>query len=561
MAEVFVASTIGAEGFSRRVAIKRVLPGYSENPQFAQMFISEAQLSSRLQHPNIVSVVDFDRDAEGRLFLVMELVEGKDLDALLSTGLLPFPAVIFVLTEMLRGLGYAHDLPIAGDELQGIVHRDVSPHNVLLSWEGAVKVSDFGIAKARAASEATASVFIKGKPAYMSPEQANGEPLDGRSDLFAVGIMMWEMLVGRRLFVGGDTRSLLAQVLFSPIPRPRQQRSEVPKDLDRICMKMLERELPARYGSGEEIIADLLRCDDAPKGGREEVVALLAERFASEVPRRHSRRGTARPSGEGAAVPTPLPFRPAPPPSGASVRPERTPQPTAETLVGHGAAPTSYSELPPMSSMGSVGSVGPPGPLRSGGPVGGYSVDQMMSAHTRTQLPPAAGPLRRRRAPALVAGGLLAALSVVAIALATRSPAAPAAGGPDASTANAGVAIADAAAPDEGAPVDGAATAPVDDAADAGIATAPELAEPVDAKPAERPPAARRGRAEITFSADPPMQVNVDGKNLGSTPHVRVLDAGAHRVKFSNPDTGVVDRFSIEVEAGKPKTVYRRYQH
>ena len=195
MAEVFLGSTVGAEGFSRKVAIKRVLGGFSDNRAFADMFVSEAQISSRLVHPNIVSVLDFDRDAEKRLFLVMELVEGKDLDALISTGVLPFPVVVFVISEVLRGLGYAHDLPV-GSDVRGVVHRDVSPHNVLLSWEGAVKVSDFGIAKARAASEATASEFIKGKPAYMSPEQANGQRLDGRSDLFAVGVMLWEMLVG-----------------------------------------------------------------------------------------------------------------------------------------------------------------------------------------------------------------------------------------------------------------------------------------------------------------------------------------------------------------------------
>src|SRR6185436_11069226 len=168
MAEVFLGSMLGAEGFSRKVAIKRVLPGFSDNPAFAQMFVSEAQISSRLQHPNIVSVLDFDRDADGRLFLVMELVDGQDLDALNASGLLPLPVVIHVIAEVLRGLGFAHDLPTTSG-LRGVVHRDVSPHNVLLSWEGAVKVSDFGIAKARAASEATASAFIKGKPAYMSP--------------------------------------------------------------------------------------------------------------------------------------------------------------------------------------------------------------------------------------------------------------------------------------------------------------------------------------------------------------------------------------------------------
>ena len=115
MAEVFVGSSIGAEGFSRRVAIKRVLPGFSDNEAFAQMLVDEAQISSHLVHPNIVSVIDFDRDPEQRLFLVMELVEGKDLDALVGTGALPVPVVIFVISEVLRGLGYAHDLPVAYD--------------------------------------------------------------------------------------------------------------------------------------------------------------------------------------------------------------------------------------------------------------------------------------------------------------------------------------------------------------------------------------------------------------------------------------------------------------
>src|SRR5579862_2144595 len=112
MAEVFLGQAVGAEGFSRVVAIKRVLPGFSDNPAFAQMFVAEAQISARLVHPNIVSVLDFDRDAESRLFLVMELVEGCDLDTLVSSGVLPFPVVIFVVSEVLRGLGHAHDLPV-----------------------------------------------------------------------------------------------------------------------------------------------------------------------------------------------------------------------------------------------------------------------------------------------------------------------------------------------------------------------------------------------------------------------------------------------------------------
>jgi serine/threonine-protein kinase len=287
MAEVFAGSAVGAEGFSRKIAIKRVLPGYSENAGFARMFVAEAQISSQLVHPNIVSVLDFDRDDEGRLFLVMELVDGVDLDALIATGLLPFDVVIFAIAEALRGLGFAHDLP-SDSNMPGVIHRDVSPHNVLLSWEGAVKISDFGIAKARAASAATASVFIKGKPAYMSPEQANGQPLDGRSDLFAVGVVLWEMLVGQRLFVGVDNRATLAAVLFGKIPRPRALRPEVPRDLDRITMKLLERDLPARYATAEAAIADLMSCGDAPRAGREALSAVLAERFPDAAPVRHS---------------------------------------------------------------------------------------------------------------------------------------------------------------------------------------------------------------------------------------------------------------------------------
>jgi serine/threonine-protein kinase len=341
MAEVYVGSTMGAEGFSRRIAIKRVLPGYSDNAGFAQMFIAEAQISSQLVHPNIVSVLDFDRDADGRLFLVMELIDGKDLDALIATGLLPLPVVIFVIGEVLRGLGFAHDLPM-GTGMRGIVHRDISPHNVLLSWEGAVKVSDFGIAKARAASEATASVFIKGKPAYMSPEQANGQRLDGRSDLFAVGVMLWEMLVGQRLFIADDTRATLAAVLFGQIPRPRTARADLPKDLERVTMKLLERDLPARYATAEDAIADLMNCGDAPRSGREVLIAVLAERFPGTAPVRQS---IARRAGGRGAVPTPQPAtidaHSRPTLTGNAAGPLATSAPTGPGLSTVMSAPTS----------------------------------------------------------------------------------------------------------------------------------------------------------------------------------------------------------------------------
>jgi hypothetical protein len=285
MAEVFLARVHGAAGFSRRVAIKRILPGYSDHATFASLFVSEAQLSSQLTHPNIVSVLDFEHDAEHGLFLVMELVEGKDLSKLLETGTLPTSLVIYLVAEVLRGLGYAHNLPAADSGIRGVIHRDVSPHNVLLSWEGAVKVADFGIAKSRAASNASASVMVKGKTGYMSPEQANGEPLDGRSDLFAVGVMLWEMLVGRSLFSRATTQESLAALFFSTIPPPQTVRPEVSADVARVAMRLLQRDRSERYATAEDAIRDLLACSDAPRDGRAELVEILEARFAGRAGR------------------------------------------------------------------------------------------------------------------------------------------------------------------------------------------------------------------------------------------------------------------------------------
>lgn len=166
-------------------------------------------------------------------------------------------------------------------DTRGLVHRDISPHNVLLSNEGAVKLSDFGIAKARTSTNATASELLKGKPSYMSPEQANGEPLDGRSDLFSVGIVLWELLVGHSLFSGQTTEEMLSRVLFAPIPSPRSINADVPADLDRAVMHLLERERDDRTASASAAIEELVACKAAPRDGREQLLALLGEASSS----------------------------------------------------------------------------------------------------------------------------------------------------------------------------------------------------------------------------------------------------------------------------------------
>lgn len=522
MAEVFLASTIGAEGFSRKVAIKRVLPGFSDNPSFAGMFVAEAQISSRLVHPNIVSVLDFDRAADGGLFLVMELVEGKDLDGLVSSGPIPIPVMIFVITEVLRGLGYAHDLP-TGEHMRGVVHRDVSPHNVLLSWEGAVKVSDFGIAKARSATDATASVFIKGKPAYMSPEQANGQSLDGRSDLFAVGVMMWEMLVGRRLFMGEDTRSTLAAVLFGQIPRPRSLRGDVPKDLERVVMKLLERDLPARYATAEEAISDLLDCANAPKNGREALSLLLAERFPQDA---RVRQSLVRQRSQASMTPT---------------------SPTAATIAG---TPMGHGQTAPQLPAAAT-----------------PSLSSVMQAQTATLQAPKKRGAGKIAAVVLVTG--LSGAATFGIVSATRGPKSDGgqvAAGTPGSDAGATPAVAaptidaappppDAAPPPIDAPIDAPVGAPIDAAppppVDAGVADAPKKG------PSGQAPSAKK-HGTLTVHAFPALTVYLDGKRLRDTPiNQFAVPVGKHSLRLSNPATNKDERLQIEITEGKDLSIER----
>lgn len=269
MAEVFIGRLSGAEGFAKSVAIKRVLSNYSANPMFVELFRSEAQFASKLAHPNIVSVLDFDKDTQGRLFLVMEYVEGKDLTTLIKTGALPPSVAVFVAIEILRGLEHAHG--------QLILHRDISPHNVLVSWTGGVKVSDFGIAKALDASGSGHSMTVKGKPSYMSPEQIRADVLDARSDLFAVGIVLWEMVAGRRLFTGSPDEAVEA-LLYRDSPPPSTVRP-VPRDLEAVIMRLLARDKQHRYSNAAQAIADLAACANNPRDGRGELVRLLVERF------------------------------------------------------------------------------------------------------------------------------------------------------------------------------------------------------------------------------------------------------------------------------------------
>ena len=254
MAEIFLASAQGPEGFSKDVVIKVVRSFLANDSQFVQMFIAEARLVSRLNHANVVQIFDFGKHGES-FYLAMEYVRGAslwDLRKRCRENGVPFPPTLAaeVGAQVARGLQYAHALMENGQRL-GVVHRDVTPHNVLLSFDGAVKLTDFGIAKATTTQ--TAPGMLKGKFAYMSPEQSRGEKVDARTDIFALGIVLWELLTGGRLFDGDSDLAVLRAVQDTLIPPPQRLNPDVPPELSEVVMKALARPPAERFQTAFEM--------------------------------------------------------------------------------------------------------------------------------------------------------------------------------------------------------------------------------------------------------------------------------------------------------------------
>jgi len=261
MAEVYLGKVAGAAGFEKLVAIKRIHPHRAADRGFRSMLLDEAKLSVTLNHRNIVQTLDLGC-VDGGYVLVMEHVEGYDaqqvLDALRqSSRSLPVDLAAHVIAEVCRGLDYAHGHRDEQGAPSGIVHRDVSPQNVLLSFAGEVKIADFGIAKANSRRSDPESGVIKGKYFYMSPEQAWAEPLDHRSDIFSAGVVLWELLVGERLHQGSHIQSLLDAVRRADVPAPSSRRSEIPRELDAIVARATAANPAERY-TDAGVMADAL---------------------------------------------------------------------------------------------------------------------------------------------------------------------------------------------------------------------------------------------------------------------------------------------------------------
>jgi serine/threonine protein kinase len=261
MAEVFRAKAFGVEGFERLVAVKRILPNIAEDKEFIRMFVDEAKLSVQLNHANIAQIFDLGV-VDGAYYIALEHVHGRDLRGIFDrcrAGGEPMPVAqaCFVVMKICEGLDYAHNKRDQGGRELQLVHRDVSPQNILVSFEGEVKLIDFGIAKAAGKGSKTQAGILKGKFGYMSPEQVRGLPIDRRSDVFSCGIVLYELLTGERLFVGESDFSTLEKVRNVEILPPSTYNRKIPDELERIVLKALAKDVDDRYQNAIDLHDEL----------------------------------------------------------------------------------------------------------------------------------------------------------------------------------------------------------------------------------------------------------------------------------------------------------------
>lgn len=340
MATVHLGCLLGPAGFSKLVAIKCLHQEFAAEPEFVSMFLDEARLASTIHHPNVVASLDVVAE-QGELLVVMEYVHGETLAGLLrlsrqKSELAPPPVVVRVLCDALDGLHAAHIASHAGQHLS-IVHRDVSPQNIMVGADGNTRVLDFGIAQAALRSQATAAGTVKGKVAYMSPEQVQGLAVDARTDVFAAGIVLWEALTGRRLFFSPDSREVVGLLLGAAIPAPSSINDALSRELDSVVLKALNRDPAQRFQSAHEF-AEALR-EVAEEGSRREVVAWVTRLAADGLANRLELLQALEASAIHTQVAVPLPVVTASSPHAAS-------PPAQEPTQGHTQATTSTSILP-----------------------------------------------------------------------------------------------------------------------------------------------------------------------------------------------------------------------
>ncbi|WP_223635060.1 serine/threonine-protein kinase [Corallococcus sp. EGB] len=577
MAEVFLAKAAGPRGFEKTLVLKRILPHLAEDEAFVEMFLGEAQLAARLDHPNVVQIFDFG-EVDGSYFLAMEYIDGPTLRRLIKRSLelkqpLPPGVCAKMVAAAAEGLAFAHELadPETGAPL-GLVHRDISPENVLVSRQGAVKVVDFGIAKVAGQGHRTATGVVKGKVAYMPPEQLQARAMDGRVDVYALGIVLYELLTGRRPFEATTDVSMMQAILFEPFVPAVTRRPDLPEAMQRILEKALAKDREQRYPDCRAFQADLERfvLSLGEPVGAYQIARLVAQVMegvegAPAAPTPAKGRDAAARAAEAAT--TPMPGRAgtawAPLPSRASMDVPSVTAPSADM-------PSSRFDAATDPATPSAGSLLP---------------EASASRAPRVQKPPAAAPPapvdgagapRRKWVGAAVAVSVVGILGGLALmgrgekAAPVMAPAplvrkddapvkppepkvTPAVPEPRVepeplASVDSGTPVAEIEVkPEEVAP-------PVTPTPPSTVAVKPATTH-TSTPPVRRPPPQTRRelpKGKVEFRVRPFGTVYLDGKSLGQTPFAAVdVTEGSHQVRVVNKDLGKDVTRAFEVKAGQ----------
>jgi serine/threonine-protein kinase len=373
MATVHIGRLLGPVGFSRTVAIKRLHPQFAKDPEFASMFLDEARLAARVRHPNVVPTLDVV-SSEGELFLVMEYIQGESLSRLQRTARtqnepVPVRITVAIIASMLDGLHAAHEARSESGEPLEIVHRDVSPQNVLVGTDGVSRVLDFGVAKATGRLQVTREGQLKGKMQYMAPEQLLNRPIDRRVDLFASGVVLWEALVGERLFRSDPEAIAFHHIAEQTLDAPSQRQPSLPPALDAIAMKALARDPADRFATAREM-AMALEAAVPPATARE--IAAWVDRLAgASIHQRTERISLIESSTSGtfpSAGPASTPSHPSLPaarashPSLPAAPPSSSPRPSPLPASPPASGPSPHDELPTLIQGPTSGPISSPPP-------------------------------------------------------------------------------------------------------------------------------------------------------------------------------------------------------
>jgi eukaryotic-like serine/threonine-protein kinase len=526
MAEVFAAQLVGPAGFEKDVAVKRILPRFAHDPIFLERFLNEARLAARLSHPNIVQIFELGHDGQDH-YIVMEAVRGKSLrgvhERLSELGeRCPREVALHVAQSLCAGLAHA-------DEQLGLIHRDVSPHNVLLSFDGAVKLIDFGIARVQSDDRLTQVGQVLGKLRYMSPEQVTGDDIDRRSDVFAVGVLLFQMLTGRLPFDGKDEREIAERIRDGKRSRVRELAPDVEQPLADVVERALAVEREDRFESARAMGGALVAAASSIRHGPLDVETMMRGLFPDEVSRAWPTEDL---RSDGA---------------------DRT-QTSARREITISSEGSNDDEAPAPSPLAAL----PPTVADASGtwqPSDGATLDELLD------------PFPTRRALLIAAAITLTGAGAFAF-FRTRSPAGGGAGAADPG--------ASARAPDEDrdGDVGAAREPPIEPPLEPGLDPDldpdldPEL-EPGDdappvaagaAEPADRPrrrPARRPARlGRLIVETRPWTVVKLDGRRVGVTPLAVEVPVGAHKLLLENKETGLRRELEVRIQADEP-TVLR----